>query len=154
VVDHRLAVEVRTPVVLPFGVEAGLRQKEFWRDRPELPAVAPAATGTLATQVTDQPGDIADFESCIVTIEGIWLKPIDGTETESATMTDGEAEVDTPGNALLQFTRQLEVREGQRTVFTGDFTPVKRGQTSRYLLQPVASGTEVSYETVETTTQG
>ena len=30
-------------------------------------------SGTLATQVTDQPGDIADFESCIVTIVGMWL---------------------------------------------------------------------------------
>ena len=185
---------------------------------------AAAATGTLATQVTDQPGDIADFESCVVTIEGIWPKPIEGTETESATMTDGEdgvdeqdegdvdesdareyhefdeaqeadlvelqdgntdlvderdvaaqdyaflqldvsgvegtladggeAEVDTPGNAPLQFKHQFEVREGQRTTFTGDFTPVKRGQTNRYLLQPVASGTDVSYEAVETTTQG
>ena len=182
------------------------------------------ATGTLATQVTDQPGDIADFESCVVTIQGIWLKPIEGTETESATMTDGEdgvdeqdegdvdesdareyhefdeaqeadlvelqdgntdlvderdvaaqdyaflqldvsgvegtladggeAEVDTPGNAPLQFKHQFEVREGQRTTFTGDFTPVKRGQTNRYLLQPVASGTDVSYEAVETTTEG
>ena len=32
-------------------------------------------TGTLATQVTDQPGDIADFDSCIVTIVGMWLGP-------------------------------------------------------------------------------
>lgn len=31
--------------------------------------------GTLATQVTDQPGDIADFDSCIVTIVGMWLGP-------------------------------------------------------------------------------
>ena len=185
---------------------------------------AAAATGTLATRVTDQPGDIADFESCIVTIEGIWLKPVADDETDSATVTDGEdgvaeqdegdvdesdareyhefdeaqeadlvqlqngntdlvderdvaaeeyaflqldvsdvagtladggeAEVDTPGNAPLQFKQRFEVREGQRTIFTGDFTPVKRGQTNRYLLQPVASGTEVSYEAVETTTQG
>lgn len=34
-------------------------------------------TGTLATQVTDQPGDIEDFESCIVTIVGMWLGPED-----------------------------------------------------------------------------
>lgn len=33
------------------------------------------STGTLSTQVTDQPGDIADFESCIVTIVGMWLGP-------------------------------------------------------------------------------
>lgn len=36
-------------------------------------------TGTLATQVTDQPGDIADFDSCVVTIVGMWLGP-DGAE--------------------------------------------------------------------------
>lgn len=32
-------------------------------------------TGTLSTQVTDQPGYIADFESCVVTIVGMWLGP-------------------------------------------------------------------------------
>jgi len=35
------------------------------------------ATGTLATYVTDQPGDIADFESCVVTIAGVRLGPAD-----------------------------------------------------------------------------
>lgn len=43
-------------------------------------------TGTLATQVTDQPGDIEDFESCIVSIVGMWLgtgdaQTADGSET-------------------------------------------------------------------------
>lgn len=33
------------------------------------------ATGTLATQVTDQPGDIGDFQTCVVTIVGMWLGP-------------------------------------------------------------------------------
>ena len=33
------------------------------------------ATGTLATHVTDQPADIGDFDSLVVTIEGIWLGP-------------------------------------------------------------------------------
>lgn len=33
------------------------------------------STGTLATQVTDQPGDIGDFESCVVTVVGMWLGP-------------------------------------------------------------------------------
>jgi hypothetical protein len=33
------------------------------------------STGTLATQVTDQPGDISDFEECVVTIVGMWLGP-------------------------------------------------------------------------------
>lgn len=43
-------------------------------------------TGTLATQVTDQPGDIADFESCVASIVGVWLEPTDAIETG----TDGE----------------------------------------------------------------
>ena len=54
------------------------------------------ATGTLATHVTDQPADIGDFESLLVTIEGIWLGPEgavsgaeDGDEQEE---TDDEQE--------------------------------------------------------------
>jgi len=194
-----------------------------------------SATGTLATTVKDAPGDISDFESCVVTIEGIWLKPGEGDESdggddgdgsgedgddEAATETDadavttqdaddvdesdgreyhefdepaeadlvklqdgnsqlvddreietgsyaflqldvsavegtladgGEAEVDTPGNAPLQFKEAFEVREGQRTTFVADFTPVERGRTGTYLFQPVASGTEVRYEDVTET---
>lgn len=214
------------------------------------------ATGTLATQVTDQPGDIGDFESCVVTIRGFWVKPHDGSDedddsddagggetgdggdardgggdaggrdagngSEAATggddggesgdesddgspddadvdesdareyhefdepqtadlvdlqgentqliderdlvareyaflqldVTDveavledgGEASVSTPGNAPLQFKEPFEIRDGQVTTFVGDFTPVRRGQTDRYLLQPVAQGTRVIYE--------
>lgn len=179
------------------------------------------ATGVLSTQVTDQPRYIADLESCVVTIEGIWTKPgeteeddgdaetgdEDGTDTEQdeetdvdesdertyhpfeepqtadlvelqgentqlvddrelavgsyqfiqldvsgvdGVLEDGESvEVDTPGNAPLQFKQPFEVREDERTVFTADFTPVRRGQTGRYLLQPVASGTTVRYEPIE-----
>ncbi|WP_394348701.1 DUF4382 domain-containing protein [Halorubrum cibi] len=36
------------------------------------------ATGTLATSITDQPADIGDFESLVVTIDGIWLGPEGG----------------------------------------------------------------------------
>ena len=39
------------------------------------------ATGTLATQVTDQPADIGDFESLVVTVEGFWLGP-EGAEPD------------------------------------------------------------------------
>ncbi|WP_049982421.1 DUF4382 domain-containing protein [Halorubrum sp. BV1] len=59
------------------------------------------ATGTLATRVTDQPADIADFESLVVTIEGIWLGPegaesgADGNQTDDA---DGAADSDADGN--------------------------------------------------------
>lgn len=50
------------------------------------------ASGTLATRVTDQPGDIADFESCIVTVVGIWLKPADATAT--GTDEEGRTRID------------------------------------------------------------
>ena len=69
--------------------------------------------GTLATLVTDQPTDIDDFESCVVTLQGIWIKPVGGeetatpvtesvdspvadTDTESmnGTATEGETEMD------------------------------------------------------------
>lgn len=157
-------------------------------------------TGTLTTQVTDQPGDIADFESCVVTIVGMWLGPqeaeagdeegeepsdreyyeydepqeadlvelqdgntqlVDDRELEVATYeflqldTDGidatledgsSATVEVPGEAPLTFNQQFEVREDTRTVFTADFTPVKRGQTGNYVLQPVPDGIAVDYE--------
>ena len=41
--------------------------------------------GTLATSVTDMPGDIGDFETCVVTMAGIWVTPADGDGTESET---------------------------------------------------------------------
>lgn len=159
------------------------------------------ATGTLATQVTDDPGDIADFESCIVTIVGMWLGPEDAEagdedgDTEpagreyyeydepqqadlvelqdeatqlvderelnvatyeflqldidgvDATLEDGsEATVEVPGEAPLTFNQSFEIRENTRTVFTGDFTPVQRGQAGSYVLQPVAEGITVDYE--------
>lgn len=178
------------------------------------------ATGLLSTAVTDQPGDIADFGSCIVTIDGIWVKPAsddetDGEDTNETETDDGvqqqdesdvdeseareyyefdepqeanlvdlqggetqlvdedreltvgdyeflqldisdvtavladsgeEATVGTPGEAPLQFTHRFEIRADERTTFTGDFTPVRQGQTDRYLLQPVATNTDVSYE--------
>jgi len=165
------------------------------------------STGTLATQVTDQPGDIADFESCVVTVVGMWLGTDEGG-TEADDTEDGaddtgssgreyheydepqtadlvelqgestqlvdERELDTgdygfvqldtdgveatleggasaavmvPGEAPLTFEEPFEIREDTRTTFTADFTPVKRGQASGYVLQPVAQGVTVEYET-------
>ncbi|ELZ42057.1 DUF4382 domain-containing protein [Halorubrum tebenquichense] len=51
------------------------------------------ATGTLATRVTDQPADIGDFESLVVTVEGFWLGP-EGAEPESEGSDDGGNETD------------------------------------------------------------
>ena len=48
----------------------------------------------------------------------------------------------------------FEVREGETTGFTADFTPVKQGQTNEYVLKPVADEVTVSYESEETETDG
>lgn len=158
-------------------------------------------TGTLATRITDQPGDIGDFESCVVTIVGMWLGPegadageaddegrrgrenyeydepqeadlvelqdgatqlIDERELDvasyefvqldidgiDATPEDGtDATVELPSEAPLSFNERFDIREGAQTVFTADFTPVRRGQTDQYVLQPVPEGISVDYET-------
>ena len=171
---------------------------------------AEAATGTLATQVSDQPGDIGDFETCVVTVAGYWVAPdadgdatgtdadadsadeereyhefeepreadlvelqgdrtallgereletgtyaflqLDVTGVEATLADGGAATVDTPGEAPLKFTQSFEIREDARTVFTADFTPVRRGRSGSYLLKPVASETSVSYEATATPT--
>ncbi len=145
-------------------------------------------TGTLSTSVSDQPGDIGDFDSLLIQINGIRVKPededlrqldadaeVDLTElvgeasalvneseletgafeflqleadATEATLTDGSsAEVMLPGDAPLKFNEAFEIRTGQTTAFLADFTPVKQGQTDRYVLQPVADEVQVSYET-------
>ncbi|WP_226004618.1 DUF4382 domain-containing protein [Natrinema salinisoli] len=71
---------------------------------------------------------------------------LDVTGVEGVLEDGGQAEVGTPGNAPLQFKHRFEIREDQTTTFVGDFTPVHRGQTEQYLLQPVANGTQVEYE--------
>jgi len=53
------------------------------------------AVGYLSTGVSDQPGDIDEFESCVVTIEGIWLGPqsADAAENDTdSTTNDTEAD--------------------------------------------------------------
>lgn len=173
------------------------------------------STGTLSTSVTDQPTDIEDFDSLVITIVGMWLGPSNGddgddngaddadnetdddTDDESessgreyheydepqeadlvqlqdgsaqlvderdietgeyqflqidvdgvdATLADGTAAtVETPGEAPLTFNRSFEIREDTRTSFTADFTPVKRGQSGGYGLQPVPTGITVEYD--------
>ncbi|ELZ78431.1 DUF4382 domain-containing protein [Haloferax larsenii] len=155
---------------------------------------ASATTGTLSTRVSDNPGDISDFESCFVTISTIRVQPTDGDEksmdagdTEvdlvelqgdasalvddfevetgtyeylqvdvgetDATLTDGsEATVEVPGSAPLKFDTSFEIRADQTTTFTADFTPVKAGNSGKYVLQPVADEVTVVYESDETTT--
>ncbi|WP_324661732.1 DUF4382 domain-containing protein [Haloarcula sediminis] len=66
--------------------------------------------GTLATSVTDQPADIDDFESCVVTIQGIWVKPA-GEETESgseSTAETTESGTDADGRRYIEFEEAQE----------------------------------------------
>lgn len=144
-------------------------------------------TGTLATYVSDQPGDIGDFDTLLIQIDGIRVKPQDddllrfdadaevdltelvgdaseligeteldtGTyeflqldaEATEATLGDGgSATVELPGDAPLKFLAEFDIRDEETTSFTADFTPVKQGQTGRYVLQPVAEEVVVSYD--------
>lgn len=145
------------------------------------------ATGTLATNVSDQPGDIADFDTLLIQVDGIRVKPEDGelqrfdadaevdltelvgeaselinetdldtgtyeflqleAEATEATLGDGSsATVNLPGDAPLKFDHPFDIRSGETTSFTADFTPVNQGRTGRYVLQPVADEVVVSYE--------
>ena len=59
--------------------------------------------GVLSTSVTDQPNDIADFESLVVTIEGIWVKPagVDGDgSSESESSADGTGDDEPEGETV------------------------------------------------------
>lgn len=146
-------------------------------------------TGTLAARVSDQPGDIEDFESLLITVGAVWVTPFDGdrerhefdsptsvdltelvgeaselvgeveldtgeyeslqldvTETDATLADGGETQVGVPGDAPLTFNVGFEIRSGERTAFTADFTPVKRGEAGGYVLQPVPSEIVVTYE--------
>ncbi|WP_254274121.1 DUF4382 domain-containing protein [Haloarcula marina] len=87
------------------------------------------ATGTLATSVSDQPGDIGDFESCVVTVAGVWVKPVrdDATDTSTETAT-GESEdrtyveFDEPTEAdLVNLQGEKSRLVGEESVDTGSY---------------------------------
>lgn len=175
-------------------------------------AISGAETGTLETSVSDQPGDIGDFETLVLEITKVHAatseaEDDDGTPTGTpaederqtvdiedtevdlvelqgdasetigsgeletgeyaylqlevgevvdASLADGggEATVTTPGEAPLKFDQSFEIRAGETTGFLADFTPVKRGQSGSYILQPVADEVEVTYEDEATETPG
>lgn len=210
---------------------AGCTEQDLPEDDPttDVEGTPSDGTGFLSTAVTDQPGDIADFDSCIVTIDGVWRGPsVEESDTEELPedefdeddhqdqdeddidqsqgrvyyefeepqeadlveltddnvqlidedrelpvgeyaylqldvsgvegIVDGDpVEVETPGNAPVQFNKHFEIREETRTTFTADFTPVRRGPPSgtpqgpdpSYLIQPVPDGIEVIYEDID-----
>lgn len=74
------------------------------------------STGTLATHVSDQPADIDDFESCVVTISEIRIKPVDG-DAITKSVDDVEADL-----VKLQGDKQQLVDESE--LETGEYTYV------------------------------
>jgi len=160
-----------------------------------LSSIAGASSGTLATRVSDDPGDIEDFESCVVTVTEVHVMPAgeDAAEPETIDVTDGDvdltevkgdesqlvseadlevgeydwlrvkvdgdvdatladggdAEVKVPSNGL-KLEKAFEIREGETTTFTADFTPVKRGNQNSYNIQPVTQAVTVTYEDEDT----
>ena len=88
---------------------------------------AEAATGTLATRVSDQPGDIGDFEACVVTIAGFWVAPAsssDDAETETATSTPTDEESEDDGREYFEFDEPREADlvelQGDRSALLGE----------------------------------
>ncbi|ELY47786.1 DUF4382 domain-containing protein [Natronorubrum bangense] len=57
---------------------------------------------------------------------------------------DDEPDVETPGNAPLQFKQSFEIRAEETTRFIADFAPFQTGQ-GKYIIRPVATGTQVLY---------
>jgi len=97
----------------------------------------------------DRSAPLADLELDAGKYEYLQLSVVD---TE-ATLADGStATVEVPGDAPLKFEEPFEIREGERTTFTADFTPVRAGGSGKYVLQPVADEVVVRYESENATT--
>jgi hypothetical protein len=63
------------------------------------------ATGLLATSVSDMPGDIDDFESLVITIAGVWIKPSGG---DGMTATDTMETDTSTANTTSENTTETE----------------------------------------------
>ena len=62
-----------------------------------------------------------------------------------------DPDVRIPGNAPVTFNKHFEIRSSYRTRFTADMAPIRTGppSTTRYIIRPVATGIEVTYEEIE-----
>ncbi|POG56574.1 DUF4382 domain-containing protein [Haloferax marisrubri] len=98
---------------------------------------ASATTGTLSTRVSDKPGDIDDFESCVVTVSTVRVKPADG-EAES---------LDAGGTALdlveLQGDASALVEEFELETGTYEFLQVEVSETDATLADGSSATVEV-----------
>ncbi|RDZ63403.1 hypothetical protein C5B90_09655 [Haloferax sp. Atlit-12N] len=98
---------------------------------------ASATTGTLSTRVSDKPGDIDDFGSCVVTVSTVRVKPADG-EAES---------LDAGGTALdlveLQGDASALVEEFELETGTYEFLQVEVSETDATLADGSSATVEV-----------
>jgi len=103
--------------------------------------------GTLATSVTDMPGDISDFESCVVTMAGIWVKPAESEITETGTGADEATGTDSDDRRYFEFeeaqTADLVQLQGSKTQSLGE-TELETG--SYQYLQLDVTGVEGTLE--------
>ncbi|NHN42654.1 DUF4382 domain-containing protein [Halorubellus sp. JP-L1] len=69
------------------------------------------STGTLATHVSDDPGDIADFESCVVTVTAIDVMSAaeDAKEPETIEVDDAEVDLTEVKNEKSQLVSEAEL---------------------------------------------
>lgn len=67
-------------------------------------------TGTLRSYVTDQPGDIADFESCVAHIVGMWLGPEEADPGDEDSDPGGRERYDFDE---AQFADLVELQDGE-----------------------------------------
>jgi len=80
------------------------------------------------------------------------LGSFSGCRSTGTVADGGDAEVKVPSNGL-KMNETFEIRADSRTTFTADFTPVKRGQTASYNIQPVSNQVTVTYEDDGATTE-
>ena len=134
------------------GTNAGLGRRECLRKTGGLAALglaglagclgfdAPAA-GAVDTETL--------YDETIDSVVTVYVTGADGSSSGSGFVYDDEGRLVT-NHHVIDGGEVVEIRENQRTTFTADVTPVRRGQTDQYVLQPVARNTDVSYEEIET----
>lgn len=128
-------------------------------------------TGLLSTAVTDQPGDIADFDSCLVTLSGVHLSPRSPVDDEDDDTENGETEEnddfedqdeddidDSPGRTFYEFdepqTVDLVELQGEAREFIDEDREVPTGQYNYMQLEVSDVEGTVDGETVTVDTPG
>ncbi|ELZ91059.1 DUF4382 domain-containing protein [Haloferax sulfurifontis] len=98
---------------------------------------ASATTGTLSTRVSDKPGDIDDFESCVVTVSTVRVKLADG---EAESLDAGDTALDL---VELQGDASALVEEFELETGTYEFLQVEVSETDATLADGSSATIEV-----------